>query len=188
MRKVLFSVASLSVAGSSFAGTTDNATVNVNLTGVQSIVVNPSQKTVNLNIASSDDYINAAGATGVSANEAAHLKVISTSQGFKVKITASNDLTNASANATIPVTDVFVQASNAAQTNGGNAPTISGTGYGSAIALGTNAQEILGSAGLNGATLGTQFDVVYTLKNVADIANKPSGTYTTTVTYSIEAN
>ncbi len=188
MKKVVISLSALLGAGTSFAGTTDNATVNVNLTGIQSIVVNPSQKTVNLNVASSTDYINAAGATGVSSVEAGHVTVVSTCQGFKVKAVASGDLANSGANASIPVGDVYIAAANAAQTNGGSVPTISGNGYGAAVALGTTAQEILGASGVNGATLGTQFDVTYTLKNVADIANKPAGTYTTTVTYSIEAN
>lgn len=70
---------------------TDNATLNVRLNPIQTLVVNSGQKTVNLDYTSTSHY-----STGVSSKQENHLNVFSTG-GFEVKVKSSSaELTNAS--------------------------------------------------------------------------------------------
>lgn len=61
-----------------------NVTLNVNLKPIQTLVVTPAQKVVNLNYTTTDDYKN-----GVSSTNADHLTIYSTG-GFQVKVKSAN--------------------------------------------------------------------------------------------------
>lgn len=61
-----------------------NVTLNVNLKPIQTLVVTPAQKVVNLNYTTTDDYKN-----GVSSTNTDHLTIYSTG-GFQVRVKSAN--------------------------------------------------------------------------------------------------
>ena len=184
MKKVLLVAAIITGTVSSFAQTSSTANLNVNLADIMTIqVVNPD---VTIVVNSAADYINAAENTGVKVSVPGHLKVVSNG-GFKVLATSGNlagpgnsriendkiqldivGYTKSSANASNELTGL-AQATGHNLHNDASAPIISTTSIG-------------------GGTVGTTFNVDYTLKNVTNIANLPVAIYATTVTYTIEAN
>lgn len=155
--------------------------VNVKLYPIQTIVVNPGNKTVDLEYHSEADY-NA----GVDKDVQDHLTVYSTG-AFAVSVKSDQaTLTNADASITesINASDIYVTASTGS-TNGLATAT-----YNSAVSLTETAQELFSSStgGVN-----KNFNVNYAAKGdlnayVNKYFNAQNPTvYTTTVTYSIEA-
>jgi hypothetical protein len=92
---------------------TDNVTVNIKFSPIQSIVVTSAQKNVDILYASTDHYNN-----GVSVTKDDHLTVFSTG-GFQVSVgTTTANFTRAGAGGgDIPVADVTVKAANGSTTN-----------------------------------------------------------------------
>ncbi len=71
----------------SFEGVAQNSvTLNVNLYPIQTLLVNPSQKDVNLNYVTKEDYSN-----GVVAEQSDHLTIYSTG-GFQIRVNNSEPL------------------------------------------------------------------------------------------------
>lgn len=88
--------------------------LNIKLSPIQTLVVNPEQTTVDLNYTTKNDYAN-----GVSVDQANHLTIYSTG-GFEVKVKAAgNDLTG-KVNS-IKASDVTLTASNGTQALSDNA-------------------------------------------------------------------
>jgi len=180
-RKNLFFVSALILFGlanvNSAMAETDDATVNIKFRPVQSIVVNPAQKSVDLLYATKDNYAN-----GVTAERPDHLEVFSTG-GFTVTANTGGDFTRA-AGGTIPAADVTVIATH------GTSTTI---GTFTAVALATTPATLI-AATEGGVAL--KYNVTY--DNTAGAGNEyinkyihpdtPESVYTATVTYTIATN
>lgn len=87
--KKLFIASLMMVCGIAANAQTDNATLNVRLNPIQTLVVNAQQKTVNIDYTTKDHYKD-----GVSSKQANHLNIFSTG-GFEVKVkSGGSELTN----------------------------------------------------------------------------------------------
>lgn len=171
--KLLAAVAAMAVTGIQTLEaqqSNDEVTLNVTLVAVQNISVNSGQTTVTITFNESSDYLN-----GVSSSQTEHLEVSSTEE-FVVKVsTASENLSDGTN--MIPVNTITVTPVYASGTNPGATAT--------AVALSTTATTILSST--NGTTEAL-YDVTYDASGGPNYVNKPAGTYTTTVTYTISAS
>ncbi len=167
--KLLAAVAAMAVTGIQTLNAqqlNDDVTLNVTLVAVQNISVNSGQTTVTITFNESSDYLN-----GVSSPQLAHLEVSSTDD-FVVKVSTASDLSDGSN--TIPVNTITVTPVYASGTDPGATAT--------AVALSTTATTILSST--NGTTKAL-YDVTYDASGGSDYVNKPAGTYSTMVTYTI---
>lgn len=157
---------------------TDNVTLNVRLKPIQTLVVNPMQKTVNLDYTSEADYEN-----GVSSLQVDHLEVFSTG-GFQVKVKSSGDeLTNSQAGVNGNIAANTIQIIPTAATN-----AIPGAAYES-ISLSSNEQTIVST--VKGA-VAKKVNVEYKGANANAyidyyVADQNPTVYTTTLTYTIIA-
>ncbi|NKI28221.1 hypothetical protein HCG49_16835 [Arenibacter sp. 6A1] len=156
----------------------DNVTLNVNLHAIQSITVNASQKTVDLDYKTTTDY-----ATGVTLAQADHLSVYSTG-GFQVYVKAAGtELTNASQiNGDIAASDIKITATN------GSAP-IADVDNKATVSLTDSDQSILSTTkGAVNKNVNITYEAAggdtYVDKYIA--GQKPT-TYTTQLTYTITA-
>jgi hypothetical protein len=168
----------------SFAQNTANATLNVVLSDVRSIKVNPSQTNVSLVFANSADYNN-----GVSSDQVAHLEVTSTG-GYAIKVKSSGPTLVNGANS-IPVNTITLTPTVGTQKASVGAgvtaiiPQSSNTQMGSLLAAILNPTAVNFITSPTGVT--KQFyDVKYNASGGTSYINKAAGTYTTTITYSIE--
>lgn len=163
------------------AQTTTNTTLNVVLNDVRSIKVNPSQTNVSLIFNNADDYTN-----GVFSNQASHLEITSTG-GYIVKVKSSGpNLTNGVN--TIPVNTISLTPT---VSSSQSANTIGATGSTGAVVVKIVSTTTLSSTDaqfINSPTGSTKifYDVKYASTGGPNYINKPAGTYTTTITYSIE--
>lgn len=154
--------------------TSDEVTVNIKFTPIQSIVVNSAQKTVNLVYATKDDYAN-----GVSAEMPDHLEIFSTG-GFEVKVSTDGDFTR-TAGGTIDADDVTVTASTDNETFTG-------------VALSTNpATLITATEGGRALKYNVTYDNIAAGKSDAYInkyisEDSEESVYTAKVTYTIATN
>ena len=85
-----------------YAQASDNATLNVALSDVRSIMVNPSQNTVEIVFATAEDYQN-----GVVSTQTSHIMVTSTG-GFQITVKASTEGLVSGANS-IPVNTIGIR-------------------------------------------------------------------------------
>jgi hypothetical protein len=181
-RKNLFFVSALILFGlanvNSMKAESDDATVNIKFRPIQSIVVNPDQKTVDLLYATTANYAN-----GVSAEMLDHLEVFSTG-GFIVQANTGGDFTRVGGG-TIPASDVILKATQGTGTSIGSFTNVS---------LSTTPTTLI-SATEGGTTL--KYNVTYdntTAGGSNNYINKyvysdsPESVYTATVTYTIAAN
>ncbi|HCC86621.1 MAG TPA: hypothetical protein DEQ06_08600 [Porphyromonadaceae bacterium] len=182
-RKNLFFVSALILFGLANVNSamaqpqSDDATVNIKFRPVQSIVVNPAQKSVDLLYATKDNYAN-----GVTAERPDHLEVFSTG-GFTVTANTGGDFTRA-AGGTIDAGDVTVIAALGTSTTIGSFTD---------VALSTTPQTLI-TANEGGTAL--MYNVTY--DNTAGGGNvyinnyihpdSPESVYTATVTYTIATN
>ncbi|RAV30129.1 hypothetical protein [Sinomicrobium soli] len=153
---------------------TDNVTLNVKLHPIQSLVVNPSQKEVNLEYYSKEDYQN-----GVAETKQDHLTVYSTG-GFQVKVKSSGShLTGGEAN--LNANTVRIEAA------AGSNPA--GEAQYSARQLSADNQAIISS---NSGGVDKNFNITYRggdSNAYLDyyVAGQNPTVYTTSVTYTIVA-
>lgn len=184
MKKILMlgTLAAIFTA-TSFAQTAATVNLSVHIADIHTIEVSDPNVTIGINDAT--DLLNASTTTGVSKVVPAHLKVVSNS-GFRVFATTTTPLVNSSTSDLISQDriNIAITAQNPVNPNATNqlqgwtATPVHNLGTQPTIALiETNAS--------GGGTTGTQFDVTYKLSEVTDIASKPSGTYTTLVTYTL---
>lgn len=172
---ILTSFALLGFATVNAQTSTDNVTLNVKLKPIQTLVVNPAQKEVNLLYTTAADY-----SGGVSSTQADHLTVYSTG-GFEVKV-KSGDANIVSGSKNIAANTITITASN------GSNNSITGATY-TPVSLSNNDQVIATSA-----TGGVNKNINVTYAGAgADtyvnnyIAGQTPTTYTTTLTYTILA-
>ncbi|WLD23428.1 hypothetical protein NU10_12025 [Flavobacterium dauae] len=180
MRKVLLASFTILFAAASQAQTSGDVTLNVNLNPIQTLVVLPSQTTVDLDYVTENDY-----ASGVSAMQQNHLKIFSTG-GFAVSVKASGDLTKSvsGGNGNIDAASVRITAS-----AGTNDALASASYTANGVALSTGDQNIVTSTlgavdkniNINYAAAGAN---AYIDKYVA---GQTATVFTTTVTYTIVA-
>jgi len=181
-RKNLFFVSALILFGlanvNSVKAESDDATVNIKFRPIQSIVVNPGQKTVDLVYTTNADYAN-----GVSAEMLDHLEVFSTG-GFTVTANTGGDFTR-TAGGSISAADVILKATQGTGTSIGSF---------SDVPLST-APTTLISATEGGTTL--KYNVTYDNTGAGAGNNyinnyihpdSPESVYTATVTYTIATN
>jgi hypothetical protein len=155
----------------------DVATVNIIFRPIQSIVVNPAQKNVNLLYATKDNYAN-----GVTAEMTDHLEVFSTG-GFAVTANTDGDFKR-SAGGFIPAADVILKATQGTSTIIGSF---------SNVTLSTNPQTLI-TAAQGGRAL--KYTVAYNNTGGASDAyidkyikdDATESVYTATVTYTIATN
>jgi hypothetical protein len=172
---ILASFALLGFATVNAQTNTDNVTLNVKLKPIQTLVVNPAQKTVDLVYTTAADY-----SGGVSSTQADHLTVYSTG-GFEVKVkSADANIVNGSKN--IAANTITITASNGANNS------VAGATY-TPVSLSNNDQVIATSA-----TGGVNKNINVTYAGAgADtyvnnyIAGQTPTTYTTVLTYTILA-
>ena len=105
MKKTFFLLSMLAGVLTAQAQVSDNATVNVKLYPIQTIVVNPDSKVVNLDYRTTTDYQD-----GVNVDKKDHLKIYSTG-GFEVYVSAAGDLTSSDATKNISAADIKITAS-----------------------------------------------------------------------------
>ena len=182
-RKNLFFVSALILFGlatvnSVKAEDNDVVTVNLKFQPIQSIVVNPDQKTVDLLYATTANYAN-----GVSAEMLDHLEVFSTG-GFIVQANTGGDFTRVGGG-TIPASDVILKATQGTGTSIGSVSDVS---------LSTTPTTLI-SATEGGTAL--KYNVTYDNTTAGGSNNyinnyinpdSPESVYAATVTYTIAAD
>ena len=157
---------------------TGDATLNINLSKIQSLVVNPSDKVVDINYTTIEHY-----AEGVTASKQNHLEVFSTG-GFKITAkAAAATLTSGDTDKTISIADIKLNATSGNSSGVFNFPA-------AILTNGSEGVEVISSA-VGGR--GLKFHMNYTAagsdKYINHAVNSESvTTYTTTVTYTIAPN
>lgn len=113
MKKQVLAACALLMGVSAFAQTsTDDVTLNVRLNPIQTLVINPAQKIVNLDYVNKNDYAN-----GVTVANTDHLTVYSTG-GFQVKVkSAAATLQNTASGSTGTIASNSINIIAAAGTN-----------------------------------------------------------------------
>lgn len=163
-------------AGGTSIATSDPVTVNIKFKPIQSIVVNSSQKTVDLEYITKDDYAN-----GVSVTKDDHLEVFSTG-GFIVSVASNGDFMESDNAETskIDAAEVTIVAKNGSETNNGQFEQVT---------LSTAPTQLISSN-----TGGTKLNYSITYNNQAGANNKyinkymhndVETVYTAEVTYTI---
>jgi hypothetical protein len=173
----------LTTVNNALAATTDNVTLNLKFKPVQTITVNPAQKTVDFVYQSETDY-----STGVTlATKTKHLTVFSTG-GFEVNVkTSGENFTSDNTAITIPVSHLSVKAT-ASEGNSRSYASI-----GTAVPLAITDKMIIKS---NGGGRNLEFDVEYDNTgdagdayidgyNSSHVDEDGATVFTTTLTYSI---
>ena len=177
MKKTLFLLSMLAGVLTAQAQVSDNATVNVKLYPIQTIVVNPNNKVVNLDYQTTTDYQD-----GVNVDNIDHLKIYSTG-GFEVKVSAAGDLTNSDATKNISAADIKITAS--AGTVNPLTSTTSNT-YKSINLSNTNQLLVDNATGGVNKTVSVNYAAAGADAYVDKFINGENPTvYTTTVTYTI---
>ena len=155
---------------------TDIVTLNVKLNPIQTLVVNPSQKTVDLEYSTKANYED-----GVASKQANHLEIYSTG-GFVVTVQSkADDMSRKSGSETISASTIKIQAE-----NGSNALT--GATFADVSLSATPTNLINSSVG----GVNKNFNVTYSGMGADAYVNKyfkneTPTVYTTTVTYAIVA-
>lgn len=181
MKKIILASSGMFLGLAAYAqqGHTDNVTLNVKLNPIQTLVVNPAQKTVDLTYQSKADYEN-----GVNSLQNDHLEIFSTG-GFQVKVkTEGSQLVNNQAG---PNGNINANTVQIIPTAGSQA--IANAQYDSRL-LSTDEQVIVTST--KGA-VDKNINIEYKGANANAyidyyVAGQTPTVYTTTVTYTIYAN
>ncbi len=177
MKKTFFLLIMLAGVLTAQAQVSDNATVNVKLYPIQTIVVNPDNKVVNLDYQTTTDYQD-----GVNVDKKDHLKIYSTG-GFEVNVSAAGDLTSSDATKNISAADIKITAS--AGTVNPLTSTTSNT-YKSINLSNTNQLLVDNATGGVNKTVSVNYAAAGADAYVDKFINGENPTvYTTTVTYTI---
>jgi len=175
---IFATVAATFAEGPTLPNATDQTTLNVILNPIQTLVVNPAQKTVDLEYKNISDY-----AAGVSSTQEDHLKIYSTG-GFIVTVqSAIDDMARAKGSETISASTIKIKAEN------GSTNALTGATVGTEVSLSTTPTSLI-----NSSTGGVDknFNITYSGMGSDAYVNKyfkneTPTVYTTTVTYAIVA-
>ena len=177
MKKTFLLLSMLAGVLTAQAQVSDNATVNVRLYPIQTIVVNPDNKVVNLDYQTTTDYQD-----GVNVDKKDHLKIYSTG-GFEVSVSAAGELTSSDATKNISAADIKITAS--AGTVNPLTSTTSNT-YKSINLSNTNQLLVDNATGGVNKTVSVNYAAAGADAYVDKFINGENPTvYTTTVTYTI---
>ena len=177
MKKTFFLLSMLAGVLTAQAQVSDNATVNVRLYPIQTIVVNPDSKVVNLDYQTTTDYQD-----GVDVDKKDHLKIYSTG-GFEVSVSTAGDLKSSDATKNISAADIKITAS--AGTVNPLTSTTSNT-YKSINLSNTNQLLVDNATGGVNKTVSVNYAAAGKDAYVDKFINGENPTvYTTTVTYTI---
>lgn len=157
---------------------TDNVTLNVKIKPLQSIVVNPSSKSVDLVYSTEDHFLK-----GVSVTQLKHLKVFSTG-AFEVKVKPAAATLTSGANS-IPVGDISILATQ----NATQSPTNGLTGFtGTEIFLVAGSDiKIGGSTSFGSGEIDVKYGAAKDNKYLNRVIGKTETTYTVSLVYTIIA-
>lgn len=178
------------IAANAQTPVTDNKTteVNVSVSDIRTIAITG---TPTLALTNTADYTAVAGTTGKPFAAATNVTVVSRN-GYMVKADLSGALHNSTLTPNglvdIPGTALGIRVANIANAGTSNPVEInSNTSFGPAA---SSIPDIIKteSTGNSGGTLGTTFDVMYTLGNFPNIINVSTGNFVANVTYTIESN
>jgi len=195
MKKVLFLAAILVSGFASFAQTpvTDNKTANVtvNVSDIRTITINSGVAPA-FSLTTTSDFASVAALAGKDAASQTNITVVSRN-GYKVKATLSDNLTNSSATnglSTIPGSKLGIRVATTPSTSAGEtAPDVisSNTTFGDG---GSTIADVAktSSTGNAGGTLGTTFEIAYNLGNFPQVINLATGAFIANIVYTIEAN
>lgn len=146
-----------------------SATLNVYLNSIQSIRLNESQSDVAISLNTASEYIN-----GKAVNQQDHIEIMSTTD-YEIKVSAATHLTGTAATIDIG-TVTLTPAYGAFGTPGSGAIDLM------PVTLSLNNNTLIHSS--VGDTQRT-FNVQYRVSGGEEYLNKPQGTYTTTIIYTI---
>lgn len=171
------------VFGISFASQaqTGTATLNVKLNPIQTLVVNPSQTTVDLVYTTKDDYAN-----GVKSAQQDHLSIYSTG-GFEVSVkSAGSELTKSSAGNASPSGNIAANTISIVPSKGNQ--EITGATYTTQALSATNQAIVSSATGGVDKTINIEYQGGDANKYLNHyVAGQTPTVYTTTVTYTIVA-
>lgn len=172
MRRIhLYILLSIFFSLAAFGQGSADTNLNVVLMPIQSIKVNEAQSNVNVSLSTASEYMN-----GKTSAQHDHIEIMSSSD-YEVKVSASTHLLGDTASidiGTVTVTPSFG--------NTGGAPTGNIILTPQALSFGNNTL-VQSSQGDSQRT----FNVEYHVSGGQAYLNKPAGTYTTTITYTILA-
>lgn len=178
MKKIFLFFVLLAGIFTANAQLTDNVTLNVKIKPLQSIVVNPSSKTVDLVYSTEDDFLK-----GVSVTQLKHLKVFSTG-AFEIKVKPNAANLTSGANA-IPVGDISILATqNAAQSSTNGLTGFTGT---ETFLVASTDVKIGGSNSFGSGEIDVKYGAAKDNKYLNRVIGKTETTYTVSLVYSIIA-
>jgi len=179
--KKLFIASLMMVCGIAAEAQTDNATLNVRLNPIQTLVVNAQQKTVDIDYVTKDHYKD-----GVSSTQNNHLNVFSTG-GFEVKVKSAGDLINnatAGPNGNIDASSIKITALPGTQD-----PLTNNVSYEpTAILTGSENTIVSSTRGAVDRNIGVLYEAAGANAYIDKyVAGQTPTVFTTTVTYTIYA-
>lgn len=171
----LLSVIGLTASAQSNTGKSSSTTLNVTLGNAYEIQVRQKNVSINMNMPDNFRLGNNSG------NQIGHLLIKATT-GYEVKVAAASELLNGVKS--IPVSTVTVKPQLGAYGDAGTRPSTTGLVLtNQALAVGTQKTIILKETGESLREYNV--DYVIPAAQANEYLNKTSGTYTTTVTYSL---
>lgn len=166
------------------ASTTTSMKMNVVLNDVRTITL--SNQGYNLSLLTTADYLAVASSDGKDFSATTDVSVVSRG-GYKVSVTTNGDLVGSNGNTSvIPSSKLRIKVSGVSTSPISNeSPTL--TTALNSVPTAASPLIIASGAGNAHGTLGTTFPVLCNLGNFTGIVNLPADTYTSTITYTIEA-
>ena len=169
MKKFVLLSAFCLTAFTSFSQDAASTNLNIQLNSIQSIKINEAQNDVTIALNTASEYNN-----GKASNQADHIQIMSTSN-YEIKVSAASDLIGDAASINIGSVTVT--------------PSLGSLGGPAAGNIQLNPVALsLGESTIVQATHGDiqrSFDVKYRVSGGSEYLNKPLGTYSTLVTYTI---
>lgn len=154
-----------------FAQNSAGTNLNIQLNSIQSIRINEAQSDVTIALNTASEYIN-----GKSTNQPDHIQIMSSSN-YEIKVSAASNLIGESS--TIDIGSVMIT-----PTLGSIGGPTEGTIQLNPVALSTGESTIVQSTH---GDIQRSFNVKYRVSGGTEYLNKPIGTYSTLVTYTILA-
>lgn len=176
MGKTILTFAIILMTTATLFAQSDKTTINIRLFPIQTLEVNPSQKVVNLDYTTQEDYNN-----GVRLDEPDHLTMYSTG-AFVVKVNTTNSSLQSNSGSDIPSSDILITPLE------GSINPLASAEFSSAL-LSTEPQTIISNdtGGIN-KTFGINYQAKGNQEYVDKyVANERFTAFTTDVIYSIEA-
>lgn len=152
-----------------YSQSNSSTNLNIHLNDIQSIKVNENQSNVSLSLNNSSDYIN-----GKSTNESDHIEIMSSSN-YEIRVSAASNLTSEGATIDIGTVTVTPTQGNIGGDSQGNINL-------SPTTLSLTDNTLVQS---NSGDIKRSFNIEYHVSGGEEYLNKPTGTYSTLITYTI---